>query len=72
MRTWGLLMLIGGIAGFVYFSNQLGLVDPLPAGQAMTVMESLRYPAGRLEAAKDTAAAFALFGLIFILFWKDR
>lgn len=72
MRTFGLLMLMGGIAGFFYFSNQLGLVEPLPTGQALTVFESLRYPAGKLEAAKDTAAAVAIFGLLFIVFWKDR
>jgi hypothetical protein len=72
MRTFGLLLLIGGIAGFVYCSNQLGQVEPLPAGQALTIWEAMRYPAGKLEAAKDTAAALALFGLIFIIFWKDR
>jgi hypothetical protein len=72
MKTLGLLMLMGGIAGFFYFSSQLGAVDPLPTGQALTIWEALEYPAGKLEAAKDTAAAVAIFGLIFIVFWKDR
>jgi hypothetical protein len=72
MRTIGLLMLIGGIAGFVYFSGRLGAVDPLPVGQAMTIGEMLRYPAGKLEALRDTCAAVGVFGVIFIIFWKDR
>jgi hypothetical protein len=72
MRTLGLLMLIGGIAGFVYFSGRLGAVDPLPVGQALTMTETLRYPAGQFEALRDTCAAVSVFGIIFIIFWKDR
>jgi hypothetical protein len=67
MRNFGLVLLILGIAGFFYFSEQLGKVEPLPTGEALTVRESLRYPAGKLAAAKDGSAAAGLLGIILIL-----
>jgi hypothetical protein len=70
MRTFGLLLLIAGIAGGVYFSNELGGVDPLPTG--LSISESLREPAGKLEAARDASVAAGIFGLIFIALWKGR
>jgi hypothetical protein len=72
MRTFGLLLLIAGIVGFVYFGDQLTKVEPVPEGEGLDVKQSLRYPAGKLEAGRYASIAAALFGILLIMFPKGR
>jgi hypothetical protein len=72
MRTFGLLLLVGGIFGFIYFGGQLSNVEPLPAGEGLTVTEMLHTPAGRLEGARDTCAFAGAVGLLLIFLGKSR
>jgi hypothetical protein len=70
MRNLGGICVLLGIAGFVYFSSQLGSAAPLPEG--LSIMESLQHPAGRYEVARYAAAFVAAFGFLMALFPKGR
>ncbi len=72
MRTFGLLLLIAGVALFLYTSDRLGSVEPLPEGEGLDVGESLEHPAGKLQAGRYAGVGLALFGLLLLLFPKGR
>jgi hypothetical protein len=72
MRTFGLLLLVLGIVGFFYFSDQLTRVEPVPEGQGLSATESLRYPAGKLEVGRYGSVAAGLFGVLMMMFPKGR
>jgi hypothetical protein len=66
MRTLGLLLLVAGVVGFFYCGDQLTRAAPLPEGEALTVRESLDYPAGRYEAGRYGSVVLGVFGILFI------
>jgi hypothetical protein len=70
MRNVGGILLILGIAGFLYCSSRLSDVAPLPAG--LSVSEGLEQPAGRWQMARYACAAAAGFGLLLTMFPKGR
>jgi hypothetical protein len=70
MRTFGLLMLVAGVVGYLYLGSQLGQVEALPPG--LGVGEMLQQPAGRLEAGQYLAAFVGVVGLILMMFPKGR
>jgi hypothetical protein len=70
MRTFGALLLLLGIVGFLYCSSRLSEAPPLAAG--LSVDESLSQAAGRWEMARYASGAAAAFGLLMTLFPKGR
>jgi hypothetical protein len=70
MRSLGLVLLVGGIFGFVYSGDELKKHDPVPEGLSMS--QSLEYPAGRWEIGRYACAAGAGLGLLLAMFPKGR
>ena len=70
MRSFGGLLLVAGIAGFLYCNSQLAGLEPLPEG--ISVSRSLEYPAGRYEAGRWALACVAGFGFLMAMFPKGR
>jgi hypothetical protein len=70
MRNFGAILLILGIGGFLYCSNQLSNLPPLASG--LSVGDSLQQPAGRWDMARYACAAGAGFGLLMAIFPKGR
>ncbi|HXK11404.1 MAG TPA: hypothetical protein VMT70_17300 [Vicinamibacteria bacterium] len=70
MRSFGAVLILLGILGFVYASSQLDAVPPLPQG--LSVGESLRIPAGRWQIARYGCAAAAGVGLLMAMMPKGR
>jgi hypothetical protein len=70
MRNFGFVLLVAGIAGFVYCSSQLQGLPPLPADLALG--DYMRNDAGRFELGRYFAAGAALIGLIMAFFPKGR
>jgi hypothetical protein len=73
MRTLGLVLIVAGIAGFVYFGDQLAKAPPSPENEvALTVSETLQYPSGRYEAGRYASATVGFFGVILMMLGKER
>jgi hypothetical protein len=70
MRNLGAILLVLGLAGFLYCSSQISSMAPLPQG--LSIGESLRQPVGRWEMARYACAGAAGFGLLMALFPKGR
>jgi hypothetical protein len=70
MRNFGGILLLLGILGFVYASQQLEKQEPIPSG--VSVSEGLERPAGRWEIARYACAGAAGIGLLMALFPKGR
>jgi hypothetical protein len=70
MRNFGGLLLVLGVAGFLYASSRLSEAEPLAEG--LSISESLKEPAGRWEMARYGSAALAGFGLLMAMFPKGR
>ncbi len=70
MRNFGGILLLLGILGFFYASQQLEKQDAIPSG--VSVSESLERPAGRWEVARYACAGAAGIGLLMALFPKGR
>jgi hypothetical protein len=70
MRNFGGIMLVLGIAGFLYCHNQLSTLDPVPEG--LSISKSLQYPAGRMEMGKYAAAAAGFLGALLVMFPQGR
>ena len=71
MRTFGLLLVVFGIVGFIYCGDQLAKAPPIPESEiALTAMETMRYPAGRYEAGRYASAALGAVGVILLLLPK--
>jgi hypothetical protein len=70
MRNFGVLMLIVGIAGFLYCSDRASKAGSVPEGKSIS--ESLEYDAGKWEVARYACGAAAMFGLLTIMVAKDR
>ena len=72
MRTFGLVLVVLGIICFIYCGDQLAKAPPIPESEvALTVMETLHYPAGRYEAGRYAGVALGLFGAIFLVIPKS-
>ncbi len=70
MRNFGAILLVLGIAGFLYSSSRLSDVAPLAPG--LSVSEGLDQPAGRWELARYACGGAAAFGLLMAIFPKGR
>jgi len=70
MRNTGAILLLAGIAGFLYCSSRLSEVTPLPPG--LSISDGLREPAGQWEMARYACGAAAGFGLLMAMFPKGR
>lgn len=70
MRNFGAIMLLAGILGFFYASQQLEKYEPVPAG--VSISEGLNRPAGRWDLARYACAGVAGIGLLMALFPKGR
>ena len=70
MRNLGLVLLLGGVAGFLYCSSQLSGLDPLPAD--LPLADYMRNAAGRFELGRYVSVGAALIGLLLALFPQGR
>jgi hypothetical protein len=70
MRNFGLILLVAGVAGFLYCSAQLSGLDPLPADLALS--DYLRNAAGRFELGRYVSLAAALIGFLLSVFPQGR
>jgi hypothetical protein len=70
MRSFGGLLLIVGIAGFLYCGSQLASLEPVPEG--LSLSGSFEHPAGRYELGRWVAACAAGFGFLMAMFPKGR
>jgi len=70
MRNVGGILMVAGVAGFLYCGSQVSTQEPVPEG--LTVGETLEYPAGRYEAGRWVSACAAGFGLLMAMFPKGR
>jgi hypothetical protein len=70
MRNFGAILLLLGILGFLYASQQVEKQEPLPAGVSVT--EGVERPAGRWELARYACAGMAGIGLLMAMFPKGR
>jgi hypothetical protein len=70
MRTLGLLLLVGGVFGFVYTGDQLAKAPPLP--EDVGWRQALEYPAGKWDMARYGCAIGSGVGILMLLFPKGR
>jgi hypothetical protein len=70
VRTFGLVLLVVGIVGGLYCSDQMSKSEPVPPG--LSVSESLRYASGRYEVGEYGCAAAGALGLILLLMPTGR
>ena len=70
MRTFGGLLLLGGIIAFLYCSSQLTGLDPVPEGTELG--DYMRYEAGKLELGRYLGLVMAFVGIVLSLFPKGR
>jgi hypothetical protein len=70
MRTLGLILIIAGIAGYLYCTNQMAGLAPL--GANADAADYFRNTTGRLELGRYASAAAALIGLLMTFFPQGR
>lgn len=70
MRTFGLALLVAGIAGYYYCSQQLKTLEAVPEG--ISISDSFRYPAGKMEVGRFAGAALGGIGVLFLMFPQGR
>jgi hypothetical protein len=70
MRNFGGFMVVLGIVGFLYCSDQASKAGAVPEGKSIS--ESLEYDAGRWEVGRYVCAGIGVFGLLMTMFPKGR
>jgi hypothetical protein len=70
MRNIGLVLLAGGVLGFLYCSSQLSGMQPVPPG--VELGDYMNYEAGKLELARYAAAMVGFIGLLLSFFPSGR
>jgi hypothetical protein len=70
MRTFGLLLLVAGVAGFFYCGSRASEHEPLRAG--LSVTESLETERGKWDAGRYGAAAAAFMGAVLTMVPRSR
>ena len=65
MRNFGMIMLLLGIAGAIYCTMELGGYEPVPPD--LGIMESLEYPAGKLQTGQYAFGVMAAFGFVLAM-----
>jgi hypothetical protein len=65
MRNATTILIVGGIAGFLYCSIQLSQLPPVP--EDLSISRSLEYPAGQMEMGRYVSAAAAFFGVLTLM-----
>ncbi len=70
MRTFGAVLVVLGIVGFIFASDQIEKLGP-PAYE-LELSQYLRHPTGRMELLKFGSAVTGAIGLLFALYPKGR
>jgi hypothetical protein len=70
MRTFGVVLLVGGLLAFFYCSTRMSGLAPVPAEVALG--DYLQYETGKWELARYGSAMAALIGVLMSLFPKGR
>jgi hypothetical protein len=70
MRSFGIVLLIAGVAGFLYCGDQAQRYEPVPDGVSLS--DGLRYPAAKWDAGRYASAAGAGIGFLLAMFPKGR
>jgi hypothetical protein len=70
MRSFAGLLILVGLIGFVYCSIEKDKYEPVP--EATETLQTLKYPAGRLEMGRYVAAVAGAVGVLLVLFPKGR
>lgn len=70
MRSIGGVLLLGGVIGFFYCSDQLSKAQPVPEEKSLS--EALDYPAGKWEVGRYASAGVAGIGILMAMFPKGR
>ena len=70
MRSFGLILLFGGILAFLYCTSRLSELSPVPA--EVSLGDYLRYEAGKWELGRYLSVGMAGIGFLFALFPKGR
>jgi hypothetical protein len=70
MRSFAAVLILAGLIGFVYCSIEKDKYEPVP--EATETLQTLKYPAGRLELGRYAAALAGAIGVLLALFPKGR
>jgi hypothetical protein len=70
MRNFGGIMLVLGVLGFFYCSEQKDKSPALPEG--LSLGDAIHQPAGKWDMGRYGCAALAGFGLLMAFFPKGR
>jgi hypothetical protein len=70
MRNFGFVLLLAGVAGVWYCSQQVSRFEPLREG--LSVEESLETDRGKWEAGRYGSAAGAVVGILLIMMPQGR
>ena len=70
MRTFGLLLLVAGIAGFFYAGEKASESGPVPEG--LSISDSLKYPAARFEVLRYVCGTAGVLGILLIIAPQGR
>ena len=68
MKQWGALAVLLGVIGFFYCSDRASKAPPLPEG--LTVVETLRQPAGPWVMGRYACACLSAAGAVLLLFTR--
>jgi len=70
MRNFGAMLIVAGIVGYIYCSDQLTKLEPVP--EETSIGKSLEYPAGKFEVGRYAAVAGAFCGLLLAMYPQGR
>jgi len=70
MRSFGMALIVIGIAGFIYCSHEMDGLEPVPEGTSIS--RSMDYKVGRMEVGRYAAAAGAALGVLLLLIPQGR
>jgi hypothetical protein len=70
MRNFGIMLLLAGLAGAFYCTQQMARFEPLREGY--TVSESLETDRGKWEAGRYACAAGAFVGILLAMMPQGR
>ncbi len=70
MRTFGLVMLVLGLAGFFYCQQQMEKYEAPPLG--LSIQESWRHPQARWQLGQYAGGFVGVVGVLALMFPKGR
>jgi hypothetical protein len=72
MRSFGLALVVLGIAGFIYCTREMENAGLEPVPEGTSISRSLDYKSGRLEVGRYAAAAAGAFGVLLFFVPQGR